>query len=88
MATIRIADQLHPTRSLDAHSTAVSSNESGGVYPIRNLSLDRRSTIGRRGSVDVRSHRSGDREKIEDDDGGGDGLLQAGDFKKKQACWL
>ncbi|KAH6671701.1 potassium transporter-domain-containing protein [Halenospora varia] len=67
MATIRIADTLYPTRS----NASTSGADIGGVYPIRAISVDRRSL------------RSGDHERqaSEDEDSG---LRRAGDYKKKQ----
>ncbi len=83
MATIRIADQLRPNRSHEGGSS--STDVGGGVYPIRSLSLERRSSRGRSRSADRRGY------KLEDDaqeqEGGDQGLRQAGDFKKKQVCW-
>jgi KUP system potassium uptake protein len=81
MATIRIADTVHPTRS---GGNATGSGVSGGVYTVRNVSkasLERRSVRGRRSSIDRRSLPSGDNEAAEDEDSG---LRQAGDFKKRQ----
>lgn len=76
MATVRIADGIHPIRSNDGTSSALA----GGVYPIRTPSLvDLRATrsrsVERRG---VRLHDYG-----HDDEG----LRQEGDFKKKQV-WI
>ncbi|OCL04473.1 potassium transporter [Glonium stellatum] len=79
MATIRIAESLHPTRS---HGDPPKDGIGGGVYSTRNISrssLERRSSRGRARSVDRRSVRSGDDEEDEDS-----GLRQAGDFKKRQ----
>jgi KUP system potassium uptake protein len=81
MATIRIAETLHPTRS---HSNPPKDGIGGGVYSTRNISrssLERRSSRGRTRSVDRRSLKSGDNEGIEDEDSG---LRQAGDYKKRQ----
>jgi hypothetical protein len=81
MATIRIAETVHPTRSGD---NAVSSGIGGGVYSMRNVSgasLERRSTRGRGSSLDRRSLRSGNNVAAEDEDSG---LRRAGDFKKRQ----
>lgn len=69
MATVRIADAIRPTRSNDGTSSALS----GGVYPIRAVSLERRG-----------SHRASEHEKLDDDEEGG--LRQDGDFKKRQVC--
>lgn len=69
MATIQIADTLHPTRS---NGNPSSSGVGGGVYSMRNIS---------RASLDRRSLKSHDAEGVEDEDSG---LGQAGDFKKKQ----
>lgn len=73
MATIRIADAIHPIRTNDGTSSALA----GGVYPIRNPSLDLRNTRSR--SVERRGVRIG-----EHDGHGDEGLRQEGDFKKKQ----
>jgi KUP system potassium uptake protein len=70
MATVRIADAIRPTRSNDGSNSALS----GGVYPIRAVSLERRT-----------SHRASEHEKLDDDDEEG-GLRQDGDFKKRQVC--
>ncbi|OCK88413.1 potassium transporter [Cenococcum geophilum 1.58] len=81
MATIRIAETLHPTRS---HSNPPKDGIGGGVYSTRNISrssLERRSSRGRTRSVDRRSLKSGGDEGIEDEDSG---LRQAGDYKKRQ----
>ncbi|KAK0118864.1 hypothetical protein ONS96_011944 [Cadophora gregata f. sp. sojae] len=73
MATIRIADEIHPIRTNDGTSSALA----GGVYPIRNPSLvDLRATRSR--SVERRGVRLND--NVHDDGG----LRQEGDFKKKQ----
>ncbi|KAH7417012.1 potassium transporter-domain-containing protein [Cadophora sp. MPI-SDFR-AT-0126] len=73
MATIRIADEIHPIRSNDGTSSALA----GGVYPIRSPSLvDLRATRNR--SLERRGVKLNDNG---DDDGG---LRQEGDFKKKQ----
>jgi len=73
MATIRIADEIHPVRTNDGTSSALA----GGVYPIRSPSLvDLRATRSR--SVERRGVRLND--NAHDDEG----LRQEGDFKKKQ----
>lgn len=72
MATIRIAETLHPTRSRDSASVA------GGVYPIRAVSLERSRTRSR--SRDARSRLS----DLKDPEVEDAGLRQDGDFKKKQ----
>jgi hypothetical protein len=79
MATIRIADPIKPAKSFDDRR---SRDAIGGVYNTRAISLERRSTRGRRESVD-RSSRSEDYVEAEDEDAG---LRQAGDFKKRQVC--
>lgn len=65
MATIQIEDPIRPVRS---HT---SGTDIGGVYPIRAISTDRRST-----DHEYQGHK-------EDEDSG---LRRAGDFKKKQVC--
>ncbi len=73
MATIRIADAIHPIKLNDGTSSALT----GGVFPVRNPSLDLRGTRSR--SVERRGVR------LDDHEGYGDeGLRQEGDFKKKQ----
>ncbi|KAG4443691.1 hypothetical protein IFR05_000780 [Cadophora sp. M221] len=73
MATVRIADGIHPIRTNDGTSSALA----GGVYPIRSPSLvDLRVTRSR--SVERRGVRLNDNEH--DDEG----LRQEGDFKKRQ----
>lgn len=69
MATIRIEDAIRPTKS---HSSVA---ESGGVFPTRAVSIDRR------------SQKASDFEKSsgEDEDSG---LRRAGDFKTKQVIKL
>ncbi|KAH7364507.1 potassium transporter-domain-containing protein [Rhexocercosporidium sp. MPI-PUGE-AT-0058] len=73
MATVRIADGIHPIRSNDGTSSALA----GGVYPIRNPSL-----------VDLRATRSRSVErrgvKLNDSGHDDEGLRQEGDFKKRQ----
>jgi hypothetical protein len=79
MATIKIADDIHPVRSN-------TSTIGGGVYSRRNVSgasVDRRSAS--KVSLDRRSEKTADVEEPEDE---GPGLAQAGDFKKKQVCWF
>jgi KUP system potassium uptake protein len=79
MATIKIADDIHPVRS---NTSGVSSGVAGGIYVKRNVSrasIDRRSAS--RVSVDRRSEKSVDREEAE---GGEPNLRQAGDFKERQ----
>jgi KUP system potassium uptake protein len=73
MATIRIADPIRPSRSVDDGDTAV-----GGVYPIRALSLERTRSRSR----DARSHVD-HHERLDDEETAGE-LRQAGDFKQKQ----
>jgi len=70
MATIRIAEELRPTRS----QTGVG----GGVYPIRAASLERSRTRSR--SRDARSRLSDLKDSADEEAG----LRQDGDFKKKQ----
>jgi KUP system potassium uptake protein len=79
MATIRIADPIKPAKTIDERT---SREAIGGVYNTRQLSLDRRSSRGRRDSID-RSSRPTDYIEAEDEDSG---LRQNGDFKKKQVC--
>ncbi|KAH6709561.1 potassium transporter-domain-containing protein [Leptodontidium sp. MPI-SDFR-AT-0119] len=73
MATVRIADGIHPIRTNDGTSSALA----GGVYPIRSPSL-----------VDLRvtRSRSVERRGVRLNDNGHDdeGLRQEGDFKKRQ----
>jgi KUP system potassium uptake protein len=81
MATIKIDDTLRPTRSND---NPPYSGVGGGVYSARNISrdsVDKRSIGARTRSIDRRSLRSGNNERVEDEDSG---LRQAGDFKKRQ----
>jgi hypothetical protein len=77
MATIRIEDPIKPAKSFDDRR---SREPIGGIYNTRAISLERRSTRGRRESVDTRSD---DYVEAEDEDAG---LRQAGDFKKRQVC--
>ena len=74
MATIRIAEELRPTRS----QTSVG----GGVYPIRAASLERSRTRSR--SRDARSRLSDLKDSAIEEAG----LRQDGDFKKKQVCLI
>jgi KUP system potassium uptake protein len=81
MATLRIADTVHPARS---SANATSNDGFEGVYPARinsRTSFDRRSAKGRRGSFARRSVNQSDTGGVEDEESG---LRQAGDFKKKQ----
>ena len=73
MATIRIADGIHPIRTNDGTSSALA----GGVYPIRNQSLDLRKVRSR--SVERHGVKIG-----EADESGDEGLRQEDDFKKRQ----
>lgn len=72
MATIRIAEELRPTRSNTAAGVG------GGVYPIRDHSIERSRTRSR--SRDARSRLS----DLKDPETEEAGLRQDGDFKKKQ----
>ena len=83
MATIRIADQIRPTRSHEGGSS--STDVGGGVYPIRSISLERRSSRGRSRSNDRRGYRLDD-DETQEQEGGDQGLRQSGDFKTKQVC--
>ncbi|KAI9053722.1 hypothetical protein LZ554_002673 [Drepanopeziza brunnea f. sp. 'monogermtubi'] len=77
MATIRIADAIHPIRTTDGTSSA----HVGGVYPIRDdgvPSIDLRKTRSR--SVERRGVKIIDHEPDED----GEGLRRDGDSKQKQ----
>lgn len=80
MATIKIADPIKPAKSIDERTGR---DTIGGVYNTRGHSLDRRSSRGRRDSID-RSSRPVDYIETEDEDSG---LRQNGDFKKKQVCF-
>jgi hypothetical protein len=82
MATIQIADTVHPNRVYN--SGGQSSSFSGGVYSTRNLSkssLERRISRKRRGSSERRNFGVGDIEAAEDED---PGLQNSGDYKTKQ----
>ncbi|PBP24692.1 potassium transporter [Diplocarpon rosae] len=78
MATVRIADAIHPIGLNDGTSSALA----GGVYPIRNdtkpPSLDLRSPRSR--SIERRGVRIIDHQPVVNDEG----LRRDGDFKKKQ----
>ncbi|KAN0122207.1 potassium transporter [Hyaloscypha variabilis] len=74
MSTIRIAEELRPTRSQTQTQTGVG----GGVYPIRAASLERSRTRSR--SRDARSRLSDLKDSATEEAG----LRQDGDFKKRQ----
>ncbi|PBP19255.1 potassium transporter [Diplocarpon rosae] len=78
MATVRIADAIHPIGLNDGRSSALA----GGVYPIRDdtkpPSLDLRSPRSR--SIERRGVRIIDHQPVVNDEG----LRRDGDFKKKQ----
>ncbi|KAF4635985.1 hypothetical protein G7Y89_g2111 [Cudoniella acicularis] len=71
MATIRIADPIRPTRSV-ASSSGVNV---GGVYPLRAVSVDRRS---------LPSNNDQERQSFSTPEDEDSGLRRAGDFKQKQ----
>ena len=78
MATIKIADDIHPVKS---NATGASSGVTGGIYAKGNVS--RASSLDRRGSR--RQSRERAREKSADLEEGEDGPpAQADDFKKRQ----
>ena len=79
--TIRIDDTIRPTRSNENGS---SSGVNNGIYYMRSVSrtsLDKRSSRGRKGSIDHRSLH----DPAEDEDSG---LRQTGDYKQRQVSLL
>ena len=80
MATIRIADAVHPLHPARSATDATTSGIDDGIYSMRAIS--RSSTRER--SRDRWSGKAGSGEReTEDDD---PGLRQSGDFKHKQVC--
>jgi KUP system potassium uptake protein len=80
MSTIRIAEELRPTRSQTQTLTLTPTQTGvgGGVYPIRAASLERSRTRSR--SRDARSRLSDLKDSATEEAG----LRQDGDFKKRQ----
>lgn len=74
MATIRIAETVHPSHATRDDGDAISTGFNDGIYNMRNIS--------RTSSRDRRSVKTSEAEAEDDDPG----LRQSGDYKDKQVC--
>jgi hypothetical protein len=76
MATIRIAETVHPLHTTRSNQDAITSGIDDGIYNMRAISR----ASSRERSRDRWSGRVGEKEAEDDDPG----LRQVGDFKAKQ----